>query len=311
MINSLLHSKSLNNILYRYAIVKLSAKKYCLLLNIDHMVSDGETSRIIKKYFDEELDEIIRGLSYKDFIKKYLVANDDHKLKLFEQSKLLKDYTDATKSFNQNYPEYISSKDKKLVFSNPFIIDYSLNNDEKSDDSKNRMALEMVIYIVSKTLGIQFGISTVPIGVLASKHVLNEDNYYFTIGNFNDIIPCTFNTTSDKSYEYYKQYSKTYNQMNKYNLYLGSLATIPRWFNTLYTNNPFSINYLGDYSTTDDKFLKNILKNRVPYPYPIQSYSVNSSILRISFINGIRDEKMLEVKSFLDSLGEQCSYYIE
>jgi len=165
--------------------------------------------------------------------------------------------------------------------------------------------------IASNILAIQFGLDRIPIRILVSKHILKEGNYYFTIGNLNDMIPCTIDADFSNANKYYKQYLKSYEEMNDYNLYLNSLTIMPEWFKVLYTDSPFSLNYLGEYDSIDDESLKPLLKNRLSYPYPVQAYSVNSSILRLAFLNGINNEKIHEVKNFLDSLEGQCSYFID
>ncbi len=310
MRNSLLKSNFLNNILYKCVIVKLSAKKYCLLLVIDHMISDIDTTRIIKRYFNKGLGEISKTLPYRDFISKYLVKNKEKELIEFSQSKLLNKFINETVIFNNKHPEYLASEKYEINYSEPFILNYSLNS-ENLDDKDSNFALQMAIYITSNILAIQFGLDRIPIRILVSKHILKEGNYYFTIGNLNDMIPCTIDADFSNSNKYYKRYLKSYEEMNDYNLYLNSLTIMPEWFKVLYTDSPFSLNYLGEYDSIDDESLKPLLKNRLSYPYPVQAYSVNSSILRLAFLNGINNEKIHEVKNFLDSLEGQCSYFID
>jgi hypothetical protein len=307
MRNSLIKSNFLNNILYKCVIVKLSAKKYCLLLIIDHMISDGDTTRIIKRYFNKGLGEISKTLPYRDFISKYLSGNKEKELVEFKQSKLLNEYVNETERFNHKHPEYLASEKYQINYSEPFILNYSLNS-KNLVGKDNNIALQMAIYITSNILAIQFGIDRIPIRILVSRRILKEGNYYFTIGNFNDMIPCTIDADFSNTNKYYKQYLESYEEMNGYNLYLDSLRLIPEWFKVLYTDSPFSLNYLGEYDSIDDEALKSILKNKLSYPYPVQAYSVNSSILRLSFLNGIDNKKINEIKSFLDSLEGQISY---
>ncbi len=311
MNDSIKYTSSLSDVLYRCVIVKISNKKYFLLLTIAHMICDNETTKIIKNYFDESINNEFKSLPYKHFIKNYLVNDRKYEISLFDNSKVLKEYMEATNLFNDNYPKYLNSQDKKIEISKPFVIEYELNNNEKPSNNKNKSALEIAMYIVSNVLSIQFGIKKVPLGVLASRRVINENNYYFTIGNFNESVPCTFNTQLDLVYNYYDKYLYVYNKLNEYNIYLRRLKENTQWLNTLYITNPFSLNYLGDYAMNDDRLVKPVLSRRLSYPYPVQAYSLNSSILKISFINGVDDKNIEEVIKFLDKLDGKSYCYVD
>ena len=107
---------------------------------------------------------------------------------------------------------------------------------------------------------------------------------------------------------YYKKYLDINDRLSKHNIVLKELNGDIEFTKYIYMLSPFSLNYLGDCTPLEDKqYLKNISKTIIQ-TYPINSYSVNSSILKIIFINGVRKEKIPLIRIFMENLGEICEY---
>ncbi len=192
------------------------------------------------------------------------------------------------------------------------MISYNFDNDYKNEIKNGRTTtiLESIIYIVVKILYIQFNINTLPIGIITNKRIWGKYKYYNTIGNFVDKIPCTFNNIYNETsmFGYYKKYLDINDRLSKHNIVLKELNGDIEFTKYIYMLSPFSLNYLGDCTPLEDKqYLKNISKTIIQ-TYPINSYSVNSSILKIIFINGVRKEKIPLIRIFMENLGEICEY---
>ena len=165
--------------------------------------------------------------------------------------------------------------------------------------------LETAIYIVSKILYIQFEIDSIPLGILSNKRIWEKYKYYNTIGNFVDKIPCTFNGVSHKNskFDYYKKYLETDAELSKDNIVLKELNGDIEFTKYIYILSPFSLNYLGDYTHfEDEQYLKGIRRTFIQ-SYPVNSYSVGGSELRIIFINGVEKDRLPSIEKFMEELG--------
>jgi acyl carrier protein len=311
VMNKLLNDCSyLNHILYYFAIVKLSLNKYCFLLNIDHLISDINTARIVKMYLEEPYEKNHEILSFNHYLNNVMLHDEEKKFEIFSKSLILKEYREAVASFYNKYSDY--AKGEPIKFSRPFMISYNFDNDYKNEIKNGRTTtiLESIIYIVVKILYIQFNINTLPIGIITNKRIWGKYKYYNTIGNFVDKIPCTFNNIYNETsmFGYYKKYLDINDRLSKHNIVLKELNGDIEFTKYIYMLSPFSLNYLGDCTPLEDKqYLKNISKTIIQ-TYPINSYSVNSSILKIIFINGVRKEKIPLIRIFMENLGEICEY---
>ncbi len=82
VMNKLLNDCSyLNHILYYFAIVKLSLNKYCFLLNIDHLISDINTARIVKMYLEEPYEKNHEILSFNHYLNNVMLHDEEKNLK--------------------------------------------------------------------------------------------------------------------------------------------------------------------------------------------------------------------------------------
>nr|WP_255417567.1 phosphopantetheine-binding protein [Acidilutibacter cellobiosedens] len=284
----------LNNILYYFAIIKLSLNQYCFLLNIAHLISDINAKRIIRMYLEERCDKNYEILPFSHYINNILLCDKEKKFEIFNKSLILKEYKAAADLFYKKYPCYTTGS--PIRFSEPFVIKY--NSDFKP-------ILETAIYIVSKILYIQFEIDSIPLGILSNKRIWEKYKYYNTIGNFVDKIPCTFNGVSHKNskFDYYKKYLETDAELSKDNIVLKELNGDIEFTKYIYILSPFSLNYLGDYTPfEDEQYLKGIRRTFIQ-SYPVNSYSVGGSELRIIFINGVEKDRLPSIEKFMEELG--------
>ncbi|MCK4258703.1 MAG: amino acid adenylation domain-containing protein [Halanaerobiales bacterium] len=306
MESSLNDNSYLNSILFNFAIVKISMNRYYLILIMDHQVADIHTERIIKKYLEESYEENYKILPFKHYIKNVLLADNKNKFKIFNSSIILKEYKEAAESLYEKYSDYTVGK--SIILSEPFVINYWFDDANFRKSSENINAFESLLFILVKILRIQFEVKMIPLRMPKNNRIFGEYSYYNTIGNFSDSIPCTFNTDHDTKNYYYKKYVEIDNFLVKHKIRLRELNDDTKISDYIFKLSPFSLNYLGDFESSKKNLTEEKIGRYSRLPYPVQAYTIDSSLLRIIFCNGIKKESLLVVEQLMKDLGGRYKY---
>lgn len=290
----------LRNLLYRFAILKLDNKTYSMLLCIDHIISDPETERIIKKYFSLSDDQKLNPPLYTDYIKEAYLTNDSNKFEEYRNSYMFSEFKTAAELFEQKYPEYIW-KGSGIVFSEPFIANIDLKSNIFLEP--NISPMQYALYIGLKIISEIFNIEYIPIRIFINSRFFNFKDYYLTIGDFSDAFNIAFQVKEGTISTFHQEYVRAIDYLTKDRIHTKGLAKDLECSRYFRRASPFTFSYVGNLTKIEDKKRLSQLKNMNSIGYPILAYCVNDDILRIIMYNGIEENKVNNIKKILKNIG--------
>lgn len=297
---TLLTSDYLNNPLYYFVIVKIDEQRFSMLLSADHQIVDIHTPRIIEKYFTLNNNETLKFLPFMHYMEKIYLSDVKDKFIKFNNSEIYTNFMDSAKLFHDKYPQY--PMEQRIVLSPPLSILYEPNVSEKF--SLKETPIKLPLYITVKIINILFELDVIPLRVFVNRRILGNLNFYYTLGDFTDSITCTFQMTGEDIISHcYNEYVATEKYFIEEDILLKGLIKDVEWSEPVYRYAPFTFNYLGEISCSEDFAKLDLMNNRTPIPYPVLSYSTDSGYIRFIFPNGIKMEELNSIKLFLDSLG--------
>ncbi len=283
-----------NNLMYNFLLLKISTNKYRFVMLIDHQIADIHTERIIKLYLTNSIDKKIDHMPFRHYVKEILCANNEEKYQYLITTDLYRQYFKTSVSLNNKLNR--TSFNKPLIFSAPLVLTI---DGLKSDINFN--ILRILLDVVITMLSTQFKITDIPIRIQYNWRFFSNFNYFNTIGNFSDGIPCTFNINMP---DFYSWYEKMLKKVLDKNIRFRELNNSIKTSEFIYHLSPFSLNYLGDY--TSELFLRKEYSKK--FSFPIQAYSINTNKLIILFNNGYSPKNLSKIANYLDEYGLKSNF---
>lgn len=256
------------NSLVDFQLFKYEDRSYVLNVVMDHLISDMNTPRIIRRFLNKKVG--FQKYKYSEYLSLFL----DDKLirKSFEKytnSIFFSEYLVAFTSFFDRFSDYYQKK--SFIFSKPTVIRCPIVCN----------GFEQACIFLDETLKKIFNTQDkLPIRVFTNPREFFEKNFYNTIGDFSDSLLCV----TDSLYESYIR-NKDFQVKN--NLSLKHFIHDVEWSRKYIKKSPISLNYFDNVTKEEELRLLKDLNNTTKFKYPIQVYNVEGEFLTFVFQNGV------------------------
>ncbi|MCJ8174458.1 non-ribosomal peptide synthetase, partial [Clostridium botulinum] len=306
MIHQISKGGNLNQILYKFLLIKLNEKDYSLLLLFNHLIFDGASNNILQKKFYLGYEKILDGNSgheisynyptYKDYVKYLSESTDLDKILRYEKSE---EYTDIIETLSKNStPAPKALRNVMLEYYFDENMNYGLDNNEK----KEALGLWLAIKISQITLNT----NKLTFRITKDGRNLGNNSYNDLIGDCHVTIPLTFKCNDYSPSDYMRRLNHVYNKYyihEKINLdYIAfgdhKYKKISKKITDMFLNLEVGFNYIGEITDEEEVAYKNGIKSTSSKRYSIIAYSNKNKIGIICRVEQEFDEEKLRGISF-------------